>query len=76
MPRLVIEGRWEDVIRRQDFLGRRVRVILLEESEPQRIAAAEWIRELRAWAHSHPTIAHFVDDSRESVYGGTLDDPR
>jgi len=26
--------------------------------------------------HSHAPVNHFVDDSRESIYSGTIDDPR
>jgi hypothetical protein len=25
---------------------------------------------IREWAASHPTVEHFVDDSRESIYAG------
>jgi plasmid stability protein len=38
--------------------------------DPRPLTPAEWIRELREWAASHPTTTHFVDDSRESIYEG------
>ena len=28
-----------------------------------------WITQLRAWSNDHPRGTHFVDDSRESIYG-------
>ncbi len=87
MSNRVIEGAWEDVVRRQDLQGHRVRVIVLDErngaattttttSEPIHDAQDPWVKQLREWAANHPTVSHFVDDSREGIYGGTLDDPR
>ncbi|MBY0523548.1 MAG: hypothetical protein K2R98_09110 [Gemmataceae bacterium] len=29
----------------------------------------EWSKALREWVESHPKCDHFVDDSRESIYG-------
>jgi predicted DNA-binding antitoxin AbrB/MazE fold protein len=30
----------------------------------------EWAKALREWTASPPRVAHFVDDSRESIYAG------
>lgn len=80
MPERTIEGTWEDVVQRSDLRGRRVRVTVLDEPSPQDTSAvrsaANWVAELRAWAESHPRTSHFVDDSRDSIYGGTVDEPR
>jgi hypothetical protein len=70
----IIEGKWEDLAGRQDLQGRDVRVVVLEkggatEDDP-------WLKSLRAWVDSHAPVGHFVDDSRESIYPGTVDDPR
>ncbi len=74
----VIEGNWDDLIARQDLHGRRVRVIVLEESsEPVRAPGQNaWLKSLRAWTDSHEALGHIVDDSREDIYSGTVDDPR
>lgn len=70
----VIEGNWDELLRREDLQGRRVRVIVLDEkAEPQ---SDPWLKSLQEWADSHPPVSHFVDDSRESIYSGTTDDPR
>ncbi len=29
-----------------------------------------WAERVRAWAISHPAVAHHVDDSREGIYSG------
>ena len=33
------------------------------------LSADEWMAQVRAWASSFPQTNHFVDDSRESIYG-------
>ncbi len=70
----IIEGKWEDLAGRQDLRGRKVRVIVLEED--QRREEDPWLKSLRAWADSHEPVGHRVDDSRDSIYSGTVDDPR
>ncbi len=37
-----------------------------------------WLKSLHAWADSHLPLGqgHLVDDSREGIYSGTVDDPR
>ena len=70
----VIEGQWDELIARQDLHGRRVRVVVLE---PKKHSEQEpWLKSLRAWADSHQPLGHLVDDSREGIYSGTVDDPR
>ncbi len=69
----VIEGEWNDLIERQDLQGRRVRVVVLDERVGEQ---NPWLKSLMAWADSHTGVTHRVDDSRESIYSGTVDDPR
>jgi len=77
MPDRVIEGTWDEVIQRQDLRGHWVRVTVLDETAtPTSSEPASWAARLREWAQSHPRVNHFVDDSREGIYGGTVDDPR
>jgi hypothetical protein len=68
----IIQGDWDDLVNRRDLHGRRVRVIVIDEERPDN----PWLRSLRAWADSHKPLGHSVDDSRESIYSGTVDDPR
>jgi hypothetical protein len=70
----IIEGIWEDLAGRQDLQGRKVRVVVLDE--PVQAEAGPWLKSLQAWADSHEPVEHWVDDSRESIYTGTVDDPR
>ena len=40
-------------------------------SAPSTVDADEWLRKIRAWAHSHPTDTPLLSDeaiSRESIY--------
>lgn len=67
----MIEGVWEDLIARRDLSGRRVRVIILDENQED-----PWLKSLQGWADSHQPLGHPVDDSREGIYSGTVDDPR
>ena len=69
----VIEGTWDDLVARRDLQGRRIRVRVLENDEGQ---LDPWVKSLRAWAESHKPVGHAIDDSRESIYSGTADDPR
>jgi hypothetical protein len=70
----IIEGRWEDLAGRQDLHGRKVRVVVLEEGEKG--AEDPWLKSLREWMDHHEALGRWVDDSRESIYSGTMDDPR
>ena len=82
MAELVIEGTWEEVIQRHDLRGRRVRVIVVDEgarnggTEAPPVGENAWVRRVREWAESHAATGHVGDDSRDSIYGGTVDDPR
>jgi len=67
----IIQGEWDDLVARHDLHGRTVRIIVLDADHDN-----PWLRSLRAWADSHETLSHPVDDSRESAYSGTIDDPR
>jgi len=70
----VIEGKWEELAGREDLRGRKVRVIVLDEGE--RREEDPWLKSLHAWADSYEPVSHWVDDSQESIYSGTVDDPR
>jgi len=74
----IIDGEWDDLISRYDFHGRKVRIIVLHEqgSEGRGSGGKAWLTKLRSWAEGHKPIGHPIDDSRESVYSGTVDDPR
>lgn len=61
---------------RYDLRGRRVRVILTDDAGPAPVAAEQWVRQLREWAASHAGAVQVADDSRESIYEGTVDDAR
>jgi hypothetical protein len=67
-----IQGYWDDLVRRNDLSGRKVRVIVIDEKATDN----PWLKSLLAWADSHKPLGHSVDDSRESIYSGTVDDPR
>jgi hypothetical protein len=68
----IIQGNWDDLVSRHDLHGRMVRVIVLDEDRSDN----PWLKSLLAWADSHKPIEHQIDDSRESIYSGTIDDPR
>jgi len=68
----IIQGDWDDLVSRHDLHGRKVRVIVLDEQSPDN----PWLKSLPAWADSHKPLGHPVDDSRQSIYPGTVDDPR
>jgi len=70
----IIEGKWEDLAGRQDLQGRMVRVVVFGEGEKGE--EDPWLKSLRAWVDSHEPAGQWVDDSRESIYSGTIHDPR
>jgi hypothetical protein len=37
---------------------------------PSKLAADQWVDQLRAWAASHRALQTMVDDSRETIYEG------
>lgn len=67
----IIQGKWDDLVKSHDLHGHTVRVIVLDQR-----SADPWLKSLRAWADNHRPLGHKVDDSRESIYSGTADDPR
>jgi hypothetical protein len=68
----IIQGDWDDLVKNHDLHGRKVRVIVIDEGRTDN----PWLKSLHAWADSHKPLGHRVDDSRESIYSGTVDDPR
>jgi hypothetical protein len=76
MSDVMIQGNWDDLVARQDLHGRRVRIIVLDPERPDERPDNPWLKSLHAWADSHMPLGHLVDDSRESIYSGTIDDPR
>ena len=68
----IIQGKWDDLVRSHALDGRTVRVVVLDQEQTDN----PWLKSLRAWADSHHPVGHTVDDSRESIYSGTVDDPR
>ncbi len=75
----IFQGQWDDLVKKHDFRGRKVRVIVLDEQPIGNTPSPEenpWLKSLRAWADSHKPLKHLVDDSREGIYSGTADDPR
>ncbi len=72
MSQVVIQGDWDDLVKRPDLHGRRVRIIVLDDEQD----GNPWLTSLRAWAEAHAPVQHQVNDDREDIYGGTVDDPR
>jgi hypothetical protein len=70
----IIEGIWEDLAGRADLHGRKVRLLVLEDGEGGQ--EDPWLKSLQDWADKHEPVGHRSDDSRESIYSGTVDDPR
>jgi hypothetical protein len=80
MSDVMIQGNWDDLVARQDLRGRRVRVTVIDEQLPDNSGDNPhdnpWLKSLHAWADSHKPLGYSVDDSRESIYSGTVDEPR
>ena len=72
MPIQIIEGNWDDLVSRTDLRGRRVQIAVLDDAP----ADTRWLARLQRWADSHQPVNHTVEDNRESIYNGTVDDPR
>jgi hypothetical protein len=77
----IIEMTWEELIRREDLQGRRLRVTVIDEMLPPDFESMRdghdlWVARLREWADSRPTYDQFVNDSRDAIYDGTVDHPR
>lgn len=47
-----------------------------EKAAQTATAAEQWSAQWHAWADAHRPGTHVVDDSREGIYSGTVDDPR
>lgn len=60
-------GWWEEIVKRTEFCGHQVRVIILDEPEPE---CDEWLESLRQMASGGVRISRPADDSRESIYEG------
>jgi len=63
-----IEGKWEDLITRQDLAGHIVRVTVLDETVED-----PWLKKFNAWVNTAEPVEHPIDDSRESIYSGKVD---
>jgi hypothetical protein len=70
----VFEGKWEGLVARHDLRGREIRVFVFNEGE--KATEDPWLKAFRDWVDSHSSLGHSVDDSRESIYSGTINDPR
>lgn len=46
-----------------------IKETLVGESTVGRLSHEQWHREFDAWLTSHQPVFHFVDGSRESIYG-------
>lgn len=83
MAEHLIQGIRDDLIKRPDLRGRRVRVVVLDEETPHQPTTNPsgdatdnlWIRRLHAWANSHHLLSHRIDDGRDAIYSGTLNEP-
>jgi hypothetical protein len=79
----VIEGKWDELVQREDLRGHRVRITVLEPLPTQHLTESStpeerqrWLAAFKAWVESHEPVGHFVDDSRESIYDATIGNPR
>lgn len=72
----IIQGNWDDLVKNHNLHGRCVRVVILDDDQDKAPEDNAWLKSLRAWADSHQPLNHPVDDRRESIYSGTIDDPR
>jgi Arc/MetJ-type ribon-helix-helix transcriptional regulator len=75
---LVASGHYKD---HEAAMDRAVQLLEQEHrgqyvKRPSDLSYQEWSRRFREWAESHPPAGHFVDDSRDSIYSATIDDPR
>jgi hypothetical protein len=73
MPRELV-GPWEELIKREDLRGHRVRVIV---EDPELTPDADaWVKGLYEMAGLGIRTDHVVDTSRDCIYSGRHDDPR
>lgn len=62
-------GWWEELVKRTEFRGHQVRIVILDQPEPKP-ECDEWLRSLRQMASGGVRISRPADDSRESIYEG------
>ena len=78
----MIEGDWDDLVSRSDLRGHKVRVIVLDRASEAGTTNSQtpvdnaWLKNLNTWADDHQPIENTVDDSRDSIYSGSVDYPR
>lgn len=73
---LIASGRFQS---RVEALERALQLLEHEMARDRpkvEIGSEEWCRRFQEWADSHPPVDHYVDVSRDSIYSGTIDDPR
>ncbi len=68
---LEITGRWEELVARSEFRGRRVKIIVMDEPGGAMPPVDAWLESLREMARNGVRITRPADDSRESVYPET-----
>ena len=68
----VYEGVLEELIAKHDLAGRRVRIEVVELPKQP----ADWYQKALAWMEEFKVEGIVADDSRDSIYTGTRDDPR
>ena len=73
MPKELV-GPWDELVKREDLRGRRVRVIV--EDVPPQPVHDEWVRQLYEIARLGVRAGDNINVSRDSIYTGTADDPR
>jgi hypothetical protein len=76
----VYEGLFEEVLaHRAELAGKRVRVEVIGEPvviPPTGRTPEERVSAYLAWVNMPRERTFIVDDSRDSIYSGTIDDPR
>lgn len=68
----IYQGVFEDVIAEHDLKGRTVRIEVIEPA----VNRFDWLQRLKAWQQEFQFHGPPANDSRESIYSGTIDDPR
>ena len=70
-----VTGKWDDLVRRADLRGRRVRITVLDE--PRKKGPVDpWVEALEELGRTGSDGPADVDTSRDSIYAGTIDDTR
>lgn len=78
LDRAVATGRFDDQLAALDRAIQLLADELTRVSTPPSddLTAEEWCQRFQEWADSHARLDYEADDSRESVYSGTIDDTR